>query len=122
MIDMVVLGCLGVVLAIQAWTLYKFQTAQDGFGDSLDLILDNAEDLERNLDSLAPILQAIIERIDGGLDLIERAPESPLAPIMQNGIAMLVQRWIDNTTNATPSSWPENPAVENPQLVDGSQV
>jgi len=105
MMEIVVLGCLGGILALQGWTLYRFYSTQDKFSTDLDQILDNAEDLEQNLNSLAPILQGIIERIDGGMELMERVPENPLAPILQNGLGMLVQRWIDNTTTSTPGSW-----------------
>lgn len=111
MIEMVGLGLLGVVLACQGWTMYRMKAAQVKFSNDLEAILDNAEGVEDNLNALAPILQAVLERIDGGMELMQAPPESPFAPIL----ASLLQRWIDNTTKPTPGTWPD--AEQKPELV-----
>ena len=118
MMDMVVLGCLGGVLALQGWMLWDFRQKSAKWTATINDIEGSSGDILDGLDSLAPILQVIIERLDDGLEMVERVPDSPLAPIMQQGIAALVQRWIDNTTNVPAGTWPD--AEQRNELPAGS--
>lgn len=118
MMEMVVLGCLAGVLGLQGWMIWDFGRKSKTWEATIDGLEDNSGEILDNLDSLAPILQVIIERLDGGLEMMERVPESPLAPIMQQGIATLVQRWIDNTTTRPGETWPD--AEPKPELHAGS--
>ena len=120
MMEIAVLGCLGVVLGLQGWQIWDFKRKSASWQEAIDELEGNSGEILDGLDSLAPILQAIIERIDGGLEIMERAPESPLAPIIQQGIGTLIQRWVDNTTKPVGESWPD--AETRPELAAGSPV
>ena len=112
------LGCLAGVLGLQGYLIWDFRRKSSIWETTIDSLEDNSGEILDGLDSLAPILQVIIERLDGGLEMMERVPESPLAPIMQQGIATLVQRWIDNTTSRPAGTWPD--AEAKPELPVGS--